>query len=259
MTAVVLSQHVYLSQPSISRLENGKSGLPDWETVLKILKALDCRDDQVETIRRQFQLAQLDPRSFIAMRTNGLDEEQLRMLNVEASARRIRDFQNSVIPGLLQTPQYATAIFEKLGLDVERAKSAAVVRSQRQAILSDPNRTFAFVILDAALYSTHNLSREDQGWQLNQVLARAHARNVEVRILDAKKGVPLSMANPFCIIDRRFVSAETTMKEISTTNQNEVLEYEHAFSELVERSLSAKDSIDYIRSVEGEMNQSREL
>jgi hypothetical protein len=71
------------------------------------------------------------------------------------SARRIRNFEVSVIPGLLQTADYARhRLLEGArmhGGDQGEVESAVAERMRRQEILYDQTRTFEFVVTEAAL------------------------------------------------------------------------------------------------------------
>ena len=70
-------------------------------------------------------------------------------------ASRIRDFQIMLIPGLLQTPDYARyRALEAVRLhatDPERVEETVVARMRRQEVLYDTSKTFEFVITEAAL------------------------------------------------------------------------------------------------------------
>lgn len=240
-----LATKVPLSQSAISKLETGKSGLPEWSRIEMILDVLSATDVQRDAIRRQYELAQLDPASYLFMVANGADVQQRRFSTLEAEALLIRDFQNSVIPGLLQTPAYAAHVFHQLGHSKEAAKAAARERLIRQVIVNDPTKRFVFIVMDCAIYSPHaGLGNHVQ--QLDQLLSRTTATNVTIRILDSRAGVPISLSNPFMIIDRRFVSAETAVRELTSTVPAEIQEYESLFRQLLECSLAESDSRDFI-------------
>lgn len=252
ITGTEMSSHIHLSQSAISKLETGKSGLPEWPRIESILEAVRATFEERQQVRRQYELAQLDPNSYVYITAHGVERKQAQLRSLEEDARLIRDFQNSVIPGLLQTTPYAEAVFRGLGSSQESANKAARERSYRQSILNDPRRSFVFVVLDAAFYSIHS-SFTDHISQLDFVLSRSASPHVHLHVLDSRMGLPISTANPFMIVDRRFVSAETTIRELATSISIEVAAYESAFRELLEASLDEASSRHYIQAVASEL------
>jgi transcriptional regulator with XRE-family HTH domain len=70
-------------------------------------------------------------------------------------AKRIRNFELLLIPGLLQTPDYARyRALEAVrlhGTAPERVEETVVARMRRQEVLYDTGKTFEFIITEAAL------------------------------------------------------------------------------------------------------------
>lgn len=67
----------------------------------------------------------------------------------------IRHFEVTVVPGLLQTPAYAWAMFAEMadlvGPEAGDLDAAVAVRLQRQALLYQPGRQFEFLLTEAVL------------------------------------------------------------------------------------------------------------
>lgn len=138
-------------------------------------------------------------------------------------------------------------MFHQLGHGKEAATAAARERLVRQVIVNDPRKRFVFVVMDCAIYSPH-AGLENHVQQLDHLLSRITATNVTLRILDSRAGVPVSLSNPFMIIDRRFVSAEAAVRELTSTVPAEIGEYEALFRQLTEYSLTESDSRDFIEA-----------
>lgn len=68
-------------------------------------------------------------------------------LKREAAAAFLRLWALNVMPGLLQTYDYAHAMFVQSGLDEDEASEKAAVRIQRQAILDGPDATHVTAII----------------------------------------------------------------------------------------------------------------
>jgi transcriptional regulator with XRE-family HTH domain len=71
----------------------------------------------------------------------------------EEQARMVRTFHPSMVPGLLQTAQYALLVYGLSPVAEARdgAPAAASARVDRQAVLFEPGRRFEFLITEAAL------------------------------------------------------------------------------------------------------------
>lgn len=246
VTGKQLAELVHYSQPTISRIESGAAGAIDWQTIATIAEALSLNEESTSSLRRQHELALLDPRSYVVVQSTGVSTWQEQFAAIESTTLLHRDFQNTVVPGLLQTPAYSQAVFSQLGLTKKDLHNSVTQRSLRQVILNDPRKKFVFVMMDCAIYSVRT-TREDHLQQLDLVLSRATAANISVRVIDSRLTVPVSLSNPFVILDRKYVSAETTIKELTSTNRNEITLYEEAFNDALRHALLPDESSRFIR------------
>jgi hypothetical protein len=80
---------------------------------------------------------------------------QVRFDDLVRGAARIRNFQIMLIPGLLQTPDYARyRALEAVrlhGTDQSKVEETVAARMRRQEVLYDTSKTFEFIICEAAL------------------------------------------------------------------------------------------------------------
>jgi Domain of unknown function (DUF5753) len=84
--------------------------------------------------------------------SSGLAAVQDSVGDLEASARVVRNFQPGIIPGLLQTAEYARRIMALADIGHHGGHAAAVAaRLGRQQALHDPARSFEFLLTEAAL------------------------------------------------------------------------------------------------------------
>ena len=76
-------------------------------------------------------------------------------LGLEQDAEMIRGFEPQCVPGLLQTPEYARALFSASHPGISQADidRKVAVRMRRQAILARPNPPWLWLVIDeSALY-----------------------------------------------------------------------------------------------------------
>src|SRR5215469_16247707 len=104
LTHEQVAKKIGVSRAQVSRLENGH--VVDLADVMKILDALGVdgeRWTQVVTIARE-----AGEKGWWGS-TRGMGERQALYANLEGGAAQIREYQQSVIPGLLQIPEFGRA------------------------------------------------------------------------------------------------------------------------------------------------------
>lgn len=146
-----LAGQIGTSQSKVSRIEAG-TAIPSSQVVAAWAEAVGASAENAQL------LAALTESAFTevhAWRTamHGRQHLQGRIQDLEHRSRTILTFQHSVIPGLLQTAEYARkvfALFEPPYPDCDIA-AALAARLDRQMALFDEGRKFKFLITEAAL------------------------------------------------------------------------------------------------------------
>ncbi len=108
LTVQAIADHLGFSRNYWSAVENERSVLADdkFEALMKLMKFDDETIDELTSLH-----ATSRERSWWADYP-GLDDETRRFLGLESGASRLRNFESLTIPGLLQTPAYAAAVFD---------------------------------------------------------------------------------------------------------------------------------------------------
>lgn len=135
------------TQATVSRVERGTT-LPSVPLVRGWLKACDASEEVADQLVALAEAVHTETRGWSEL----LDEHghaQRLFREREAESRTVRNFQPSVVPGLLQTPEYARAALS-LGRtrDVE---SAVAERVARQKVLHEDGRRFSFLLTEHVL------------------------------------------------------------------------------------------------------------
>ncbi|TMR97224.1 helix-turn-helix domain-containing protein [Nonomuraea basaltis] len=119
---------------------------------------------------------------------------------IEAAAKSIRIYQLALVPGLLQTPAYARAVFEgepgAIPGEVEKAVNA---RLQRQAILSRANPPSISVILDESVLLRQIGGPEVMKEQVNYLLDMMTRPYVTVRVVPLSSCSTAGLIGPFVL------------------------------------------------------------
>jgi transcriptional regulator with XRE-family HTH domain len=120
-------------------------------------------------------------------------------VGLEADATSLRAVELELIPGLLQTEQYAREVHIRAGhmTAPEEVDRRVAARMRRQARLADPDQLpLAAVVSEAALQRCrHAIGAE----QLQHLLAQAQRPNIDVRILPFEAG-PHGMGGTFTLL-----------------------------------------------------------
>ena len=138
-----------LSQPTVSRIERGES-VPSLREVIAWADAVEVGADRKALILGLAEAAVNEVTTFRARLSNGLAAVQEDVRGLEATARTLRNFQPGIIPGLLQTAEYARRILA-FADETANVGAAVAARLTRQEILHEPGRSFEFLLTEAAL------------------------------------------------------------------------------------------------------------
>ncbi|MFC9971842.1 helix-turn-helix domain-containing protein [Spirillospora sp. NPDC127200] len=164
----------------------------------------------------------------------GLRRQQEARLPLYERTRHFRSYQPSLIPGLLQTRAYTTAVMhslrhrESLPDDVEQAVDA---RMRRQHVLHEGDHRFAFLIEEAALRNTV-CGREALIGQLDHLITCSSLPAVSLGIIPTQPDRSRWPVEGFWIFDDDQVNVELVSSYLTITQPREIREYVQAFTEL---------------------------
>jgi len=182
-------------------------------------------------------------------------------LGLESAASEIRIYEVSLIPGLLQTEDYARAVI-RAGMvnspaeDIERRVSLLMAR-QPAVVRDDPPKVWA--VLDEAALRRRVGGSGLMRLQLEHLLAQAALPNVAVQVIPFAGGAHPAMGRPFIIlvfperVDTDVVYLEDLTSALYLEDVAEVDRYNVFFNHLRATALSFDDSAALITSVLKEM------
>jgi transcriptional regulator with XRE-family HTH domain len=146
-----IARRIEASQAHVSRVENGQA-VP---TLPQVNAWADATGATAETRAALMALTEAALHEVDPWRTRfdaGLPAMQQDVRAMEAAAGAITSFQTSLVPGLLQTAEYARRVFEITDVKGWGDHAAAVTaRLERQQALHRPGRRFEFLLTEAAL------------------------------------------------------------------------------------------------------------
>ncbi|WP_455352792.1 helix-turn-helix domain-containing protein [Streptomyces sp. SYSU K217416] len=124
-------------------------------------------------------------------------------MQIEAEAIALSSYQPLLIPGLLQTEEYARALISEScpPLDDETVDERVNARLRRQeALRVRPSRVFSFVVYEAALRTMVG-GREAMKRQLAHMLEVGELRNVSVQVLPMGRCSGAALTGPLVLLE----------------------------------------------------------
>ncbi|MET9286525.1 helix-turn-helix domain-containing protein [Nocardia beijingensis] len=177
----------------------------------------------------------------------GHARRQQRSVEIEAAARSIRNWEPSIIPGLIQTEEYARAILTQcirfLGTtdDVEAAVEA---RMRRQRVLHLGRHRISILLGEQALYTT--VGDDDvMAGELEYLAGAIGSPRLSLGIVP-RDAEFVYTTTCFVLYDRRLAMVETTSAELSVTAPTELAYYEKAWAALHRQAVYGDHARDRI-------------
>jgi transcriptional regulator with XRE-family HTH domain len=165
---------------------------------------------------------------------SGTRRRQQASAAVYERARLFRIYEPAVIPGLLQTGEYAEAVLSVF-IDFARvpadAAEGARARLERQTVLTHGDRHFHMVIGEQALRTEVGDPAVMAG-QLERVLQVMRLPRVRIGILPAAAPYRVPLNSGFWILDDALVQFDTYTAEVSLVRPDEISVYSRAFERL---------------------------
>jgi transcriptional regulator with XRE-family HTH domain len=243
ITGVTLARQLGWMQSKVSRLECGKQTATR-EDIEAWVEATDARPDLVQDLLSLLTSIESDYAVWRREFRSGVRRKQLNFLRLESRVTSIRGLETTVVPGLLQTSDYARhRIAEQpdphnIPEDVPAALSA---RMQRQQVIYDPSKTFHFILSETVLRN-RLCPTEVMRAQLDRLAMASGLPNLKLGILPFSAQLPIAPLNGFWIFDDNLVTCETIAAEIHIRDPDEVALYRSAFDRFDNVSAYGEDA-----------------
>ncbi|MDQ1016729.1 helix-turn-helix domain-containing protein [Streptomyces afghaniensis] len=175
-------------------------------------------------------------------------------LKLEALATQLLDYSNALVMGMLQTPEYATAVFKatRPRESAEEIKRRVELRIRRHDVLDGATPPLLWVILHESCLRTVVGNREVMRDQMARLLLEAESPHVTIQILPFKAGAPASSL-PFTLIAQddqpTVLYGETRGLGHVNDSATAVAEASITYDRLRAAALSPDDSASMIREV----------
>ncbi|MGW4462976.1 helix-turn-helix domain-containing protein [Micromonospora sp. NPDC004704] len=189
-------------------------------------------------------------------------------VGLEAAASRIRRYDETLVPGLLQTKDYALAVYQhRTEMPFEERDRLVEIRLQRQSLLTrrlPPAPRMEVVIHEAALLRIVG-SREIMAEQLRHLQQVSALPNVSIRVLPLTTGLhPGAVAGTFVMLsfppgnratpEPPLIYCESLTGALYLDRPDEIAAYESVWTGLNRLALSEGQSRLMIDKIIGEVH-----
>jgi transcriptional regulator with XRE-family HTH domain len=191
--------YVLRGSPSkISRLENGRVSVKERD-ILDLLAFYGVADDaQREELRSM--TARANSRGWWHDYSDILPGWFEEYIGLEEAAIQIRGYEVQLVPGLLQTEDYARAVTLLEYSNPKEINRRVSLRMTRQAILSRPKPTSLSVVLDEAALRRPLGGPSVMRAQLRHLIEMSQRPNVTIQVVPFKIGGHPAVAGPFSVL-----------------------------------------------------------
>ncbi|MGW4245731.1 helix-turn-helix domain-containing protein [Nocardia sp. NPDC004722] len=241
MSGRTLAELAGWHETKVSKLEHGTRppSEADLRSYCEILGAPEHLPDLLATLRN-IDSAYVEWRRVLSA---GTRRGQHSLTQLAERTKVMRIYQPYVVPGLLQTADYATAILRQ-AIDFYRVpddlEDGVTKRIERQQILYRGNRRFHILMGEQAL-STGVADDQVMTGQLDRLLAVLGLPRVAFGIVPATAYCPAPATN-FVMYDRSLVTVEGVTAELKVTQPRELTLYGRAFDILAKQALTGEDA-----------------
>jgi transcriptional regulator with XRE-family HTH domain len=251
-----VAQSMEWSLSKVIRIESGAVGISanDLRALLSLYQVSDrtLTEELLDLARASRQ------RTWWSRYRAEISPQYLQYIEYEEAASLLRIYEPLLLPGLLQTEGYATAIIRQLadpGTSEDVISTRIEIRMRRQELLGEDPPTI-FCVLDEAAVQRLAGQRDVAPAQIARLLDMANSPNVTLEIVPFSAGFHRGMLEPFLILEfpdpgeSDVLFSESSRDTIFSHDEaGEITGYREVFEELRSISLGAAGTLAYLRNL----------
>ncbi|MFF9626203.1 helix-turn-helix domain-containing protein [Streptomyces griseosporeus] len=253
MTAEEVAERLLVSQSKISRLENGRRSISQRD-VRDLCNVYEVEDQRI--VDSLMQMAK-DSRQQGWWHTFG-DIPYSVYIGLETDAASLRVYDPQVVPGLLQTRQYAEALIagalpETAPADIEKRVQVRMRRQERITAQENPLRLWT--VLDEAALKRVVGNRTIMREQLEHLVEQSQLPHVTVQVIPFEMGAHPGLNGQYAILefpdaaDSSVVYIEGVTSDLYLEKANDVQKYSVMYEHLRAQALNVEQSLQFIQKI----------
>jgi len=239
-----------ISQSKMSRVETGSSGLQidDVSAMLGLNHVPAKRREEILNLVREAA----EP-GWVRIHGRGLPEQWQALIEWEDKATSLSYFQPTMIPGIVQTPDYIRAILRATAdreLPESEVDTKVAARLARQAILSRTLPPALQLLLYEPALRVPVSGPDVMAAQLRHLAELARRPRVTVQVVPLAVGPHPGLEGPFLLMDFEFdpplVHLENRAASIFLEEDSHIASYRLAWQRIQAKALSPEQSVALI-------------
>jgi len=242
------------SESKLSRIETAHTGVRP-KDLDRLLEAYAVAEDA--RVRIRALAGQSRQRAWWEAYGDVLPNAYETYIGFEAEATGIYNYEAQIVPGLLQTAEYASAVIQADGIyeEDEVHGQRVAVRMARQAVLTRDPPPKLSVILDEAVLRRQIGGPDVMRRQLTSLAEANERKMITVQVLPFSTGAHRALAGSFIILEfgrdgeHPLVYSEGMTGGVFRSRADELRSYWMSFESLRAVALNPRKSVDFIHSV----------
>jgi transcriptional regulator with XRE-family HTH domain len=244
------------SLSKIIRIETGSVSISrnDLMALLRLYNVTD--DDQVQRLVELARAARQP--SWWSRYRGSVPPVFFQYLEYEAAASMIRHYESFLVPGLLQTQQYASTVISEYRGDFssKTIQTRLEIRMSRQKLLEQRDPPRLHFILDEAVIQRVIGDERIRAEQIKKLIDMAGKPTVTIEIVPFTAGLHRGLGENFVLLEFRDTAGDDVLyfenardSLFSHDDTEEVVLYREMFEDLRKISLGVKRSLAYLTEV----------
>ncbi|MFI1676541.1 helix-turn-helix domain-containing protein [Streptomyces sp. NPDC020607] len=236
LTGSDLAERCEWSRSKSSRIMNGRTppSADDIRAWCRATGAEEHTEDLIASLRAAEGMW-VDWRS---MERAGLRRAQEARLPLYERTRWFRSYSSWLVPGLIQTYGYTEAVLravQRRRVPVDDVADAVAARMDRQRVLYEGRRRFAFLVEESVLHNGYG-DEETQAEQLERLrsLADGELAHVSLGVVPSRLARSRMPVEGFWLYDKAQVNVELVSGYLTITQPSEIKAYADTFAELAD-------------------------
>ena len=234
------------SESKLSRIETARIGIrdSDLDHLLAVVEAPLVDRRRLRELARRGRA-----RVWWTPYRSSLTEPYDEYVALEAEATALCEWEAQLVPGLLQTDEYARSVIEAGAdrADADVIETRVHLRMNRQSALSRQGAPRLCVVLDEAVLRREVGGRGVLRRQLRRLFDACDRPGIELQVLPFEAGVHGGLTGSFLILEfgtarPAIVHSEGVTGGVFRSRETELAIYRKVFEDLRNRSLSRADS-----------------
>ncbi|MBK0867507.1 helix-turn-helix transcriptional regulator [Saccharopolyspora sp. HNM0986] len=251
-SAAEVGKALGMSGSKLNRIETCEIGiyLDDLEKLLDFYQVAKLRRVELLDIARH-----AEQRSWLRTRNAHFPADWQTWSDFEDEATALRYYEPMMIPGLLQTPEYARAVIAATDCSLTDREVDELVSSRvaKRGLLTGAKPLELHVIVEEAALQRPFGEPDCRTRQIRHLMQEAELPNVTLQVLAPDAGLHVGMTGAFILVEYGAELGSVWLEQMVSSiclEEREHLEvYRTAWENLVKTALSTEGSLDRLRQL----------